>query len=178
MPKNQGASIPDWDLSQYPGIGGGIAPPASLSADLAVLINGGVLPAGDHVARISDILAYLNSVTKGLPANTTNRKLLSEAEARATVVVTPTLVNGFTGSMTLKVSALGIHIIGNVVAPVGAAIGQLICSLPNSVEFELINLNNGAGQAKADQYYANDLGIYHLSSTPGSTFLVCHTTRI
>lgn len=178
MPQNQGASISDWDLSQYPGIGGGALPPISLSADLVALINGGVLPPGDSVARISDIIAYLNSVTKGLPADTLGRKLLSEAETRAITVVNPTLLNGFTGGVTLKVSALGIHIVGNIVAPAGAAIGLLVCSLPFPVEFELVKLNNGVGGVKNDQYYTNDMGLYHLSSTPGNSFLACHTTRI
>jgi hypothetical protein len=58
----QGASIPGWDLSQYPNTGSPTANiPVPIDQQIAALINGGGLTGADKLAKISDIKALIEA---------------------------------------------------------------------------------------------------------------------
>jgi hypothetical protein len=178
MAKQLGAVIQNWDLTQYPGIGGSsTTTPIPLDSQVAALINGGSLTSGDLLAKMSDITARFAALTKGAPPSAT-RQLMTEPDIKAGTVTTPTLLNGFTGSLALRVTPSLVVISGILIAPIGAPVNAIVCNLPVAVDIGIALLNNGNAGARPDQYYVNGNSLFHSSSIAGQVFLAFPAVRL
>jgi hypothetical protein len=89
MPKNLGAAIQNWDLTQYPGIGGALTTtPIPLDSQVAALINGGSLSSGDKLMRVSD---FTTNTPAAAVAAVRNSGLLNEHDFVPIVAIAPFL---------------------------------------------------------------------------------------
>jgi hypothetical protein len=178
MGKQLNAAIQGWDVSQYPGIGGSsTTTPIPLEAQVAALINGGSLTSGDLLAKVSDITSRFAALTKGAPPNAL-RKLITDPDLREAQIVNPALLNGFTGSLSLTMTASVIVISGVLVAPVGAAVNAIVCALPSPVAIGIALLNDGVAGVRDDQYYVNGSSLFHTRSNAGQVFFAFPAMRV
>jgi hypothetical protein len=86
MPQTQGAAIPGWDLSQYPGTPGSVTTPIALDAQIAALINGNNLSGGDKLLRVSD---FNNLLPAASVAAVKTSGVLDEIDFKPIVAVAP-----------------------------------------------------------------------------------------
>lgn len=178
MGKQIGAAIPDWDVSQYPGINGtSTTTPIPLETQVAALINGGSLSSGDLLARISDINERFNSLTYNAPPSIA-RKLVTEPDLRASVVSNLALLNGYTGNLACKVSLTTVSIIGTISKPSNAPFGTIVCVMPASVHSQIVvPVDAASGESREDRYAVQGTNLIAYSAFSGNIYVSFSAAR-
>lgn len=160
------------NLSQnFPGATGGGAglPPQSIDSRIQALLRA-PLAEGDKIARITDIMSELASVTVGGAPNATDRKLSVVGGVRAISAIEIPAMNGIQGSLFLYVAEAVATLQGVLLLPPYAmTVNILMANLPMHFVLSFISVNNpNTGHKTNDQVYVSGAGLYTSNLTPNT----------
>jgi hypothetical protein len=135
----QGASIPGWDLSQYPNTGSPTANiPVPIDQQIAALINGGGLTGADKIARMSDLADQISS---GSVAAVRASGLLDETNFIPITAIAPFVLES--GKVWIKGNiafvALCFSLPANVIAAAAGGGINLASGLPDNAANNVAN---------------------------------------